>query len=44
LLAHAPATDAAEAYREAASRMTVSSGSAEDVASRFRSAVIPERT
>ena len=43
LLAYAPATEAAEAYREAARKLDVRTGTADDVADRFRSAVIPER-
>ncbi|AUV80736.1 chromosome partitioning protein ParA [Salinigranum rubrum] len=43
LLAHAPDSAAAAAYREAARRLDVRPGSSEDVADRFRSAVIPER-
>jgi septum site-determining protein MinD len=43
LLAHAPDSAAAEAYREAARRLDVQSGSSDAVADRFRSAVIPER-
>ncbi|MFB6083225.1 MAG: AAA family ATPase [Halorientalis sp.] len=43
LLAYAPAADAAEAYRGAARTLDVRSGAADDVADRFRSAVIPDR-
>jgi septum site-determining protein MinD len=43
LLAHAPESAAAAAYREAAARLDVRSGDSEAVADRFRSAVIPER-
>ena len=43
LLAHAPATAAAEAYREAARTLDVRAGEAGAVADRFRSAVVPER-
>lgn len=42
LLAHAPEADAAEAYREAAEALSVREGESEDVASRFRNAVVPE--
>ncbi|MFC5971018.1 cell division ATPase MinD [Halomarina salina] len=42
LLAHAPASPAAAAYRSAAEALDVRSGAAEDVAARFRSAVIPD--
>jgi septum site-determining protein MinD len=43
LLAHAPDSEAAEAYRRAADALSVQAGTSEDVADRFRSAVIPER-
>jgi len=43
LLAHAPESAAAEAYRSAADALTVRDGESDDVADRFRSAVIPER-
>jgi septum site-determining protein MinD len=43
LLAHAPGTEAADAYRRAAGRLDVRAGDANDVADRFRSAVIPDR-
>jgi septum site-determining protein MinD len=43
LLAHAPASAAAAAYREAARALDVRPGTAGEVADRFRSAVIPER-
>jgi septum site-determining protein MinD len=42
LLAHAPDSPAAEAFRRAADRITVQSGAREEVAERFRSAVVPE--
>ena len=42
LLAHAPDSVAAAAYREAASAIDVRAGDEEDVAARFRSAVVPE--
>ena len=42
LLAHAPESDAAAAYREAASSLCVRDGDSEAVADRFRSAVVPE--
>ncbi|WP_254536956.1 AAA family ATPase [Halomarina litorea] len=42
LLAHAPGSDAAEAYRRAARSLDVRGGDADDVAARFRSAVIPD--
>ncbi|MFD1512800.1 cell division ATPase MinD [Halomarina rubra] len=42
LLAHAPDSPAARAYREAAATLEVRSGAAEDVAARFRSAVVPD--
>jgi septum site-determining protein MinD len=42
LLAHAPGAAAADAFREAAAGLTVRDGRSEDVADRFRSAVIPE--
>lgn len=44
LLAHAPESDAAERYRQAATRLTVRDGDSSTVAERFRSAVIPEDT
>jgi septum site-determining protein MinD len=43
LLAHAPDSEPAVAYREAARKLDVAAGDAGDVADRFRSAVIPER-
>jgi len=42
LLAHAPDSPPAEAYRQAAEALTVHSGNADVVADRFRSAVIPD--
>jgi septum site-determining protein MinD len=42
LLAHAPESEAAAAFREAASSIDVDEGGAEGVADRFRNAVIPE--
>ncbi|MFB6108716.1 MAG: P-loop NTPase [Haloplanus sp.] len=42
LLAHAPESAAAEAFREAAGRLTVNDGAGEAVADRFRSAVVPD--
>jgi septum site-determining protein MinD len=42
LLAHAPDCRAAEVYHEAAEALSVRAGESEDVADRFRSAVIPE--
>ncbi|MDG5778040.1 AAA family ATPase [Haloarculaceae archaeon H-GB2-1] len=42
LLAHAPDCAAAEAFREAADRLTVRDGGPEAVADRFRSAVVPD--
>lgn len=42
LLAYAPAAEAAEAYRGAVRDLDVRPGTADDVADRFRSAVIPE--
>jgi septum site-determining protein MinD len=44
LLAHAPDTPAAAAYREAATALDVQSGTSDAVADRFRSAVIPEES
>jgi len=43
LLAHAPDCPAAEAYRSVAASLSVREGESDDVADRFRSAVIPER-
>jgi septum site-determining protein MinD len=43
LLAHAPESPAADAFREAAARLDVRDGDGDDVADRFRSAVVPER-
>jgi len=42
LLAHAPDAPASRAFREAASRLDVHDGASEDVAARFRSAVVPD--
>jgi len=42
LLAHAPASAAADAYREAAAALSVRERSADAVAERFQSAVIPD--
>jgi septum site-determining protein MinD len=42
LLAHAPDAPASQAFREAASRLDVRDGESEDVADRFRSAVVPD--
>ena len=42
LLEHAPDSDAARAYREAAETLDVRAGESDDVADRFRSAVIPD--
>jgi septum site-determining protein MinD len=42
LLAHAPDSAAARAYREAADALEVRASDADDVADRFRSAVIPD--
>ncbi|MFC6836802.1 P-loop NTPase [Halomarina ordinaria] len=42
LLAHAPDAPAARAFREAARALSVRAGDADDVAARFRSAVIPD--
>ena len=42
LLAHAPDSDAAVAYREAAATLDVREGESDDVADRFRSAVVPD--
>jgi septum site-determining protein MinD len=42
LLAHAPDTPAAAAFREAARRLDVRPGTGEAVADRFRSAVVPD--
>jgi septum site-determining protein MinD len=42
LLAHAPDSAAAAAYREAAAAIDVQDGDGDDVAARFRSAVVPE--
>jgi septum site-determining protein MinD len=43
LLAHAPDSEAAEAFRQAASELSVHDADSDDVADRFRSAVIPEQ-
>jgi septum site-determining protein MinD len=43
LLEHAPTAPAARAFRDAAARLDVRDGDGEDVADRFRSAVVPER-
>lgn len=42
LLAYAPDSPAAEAFRRAADRITVQGGHRDDVADRFRNAVVPE--
>ncbi|PSP55337.1 chromosome partitioning protein ParA [Halobacteriales archaeon QS_1_67_19] len=42
LLAHAPESAAARAYREAAATLDVRPGASDDVADRFRSAVVPD--
>ncbi|EFW91005.1 hypothetical protein ZOD2009_17703, partial [Haladaptatus paucihalophilus DX253] len=42
LLAHAPESAAASAYRDAATTLDVRTGESERVAKRFRSAVIPD--
>jgi septum site-determining protein MinD len=42
LLAHAPDSEAARAYREAAADLDVRPGESDDVADRFRSAVVPD--
>jgi septum site-determining protein MinD len=42
LLAHAPDSEAAGAYREAAATLDVRDGESDDVAERFRSAVVPD--
>jgi len=42
LLAHAPESEAALAYREAAADLDVRAGESDDVADRFRSAVVPD--
>jgi septum site-determining protein MinD len=42
LLAHAPESAAAAAYREAVASLSVQDGDSEAVADRFRSAVVPE--
>lgn len=42
LLAHAPDCEAATAYRRVADSLSVRDGTSDDVADRFRSAVIPE--
>jgi septum site-determining protein MinD len=42
LLAHAPDAPASQAFREVASRLDVRDGESEDVADRFRSAVVPD--
>jgi len=44
LFAHAPASVAADAYREAAETLTVQDSHSETVADRFRSAVIPDKS
>jgi len=44
LLAHAPASTAAQRFREAASTLTVRDIASGDIADRFRSAVIPEES
>ncbi|MFD1644440.1 P-loop NTPase [Haloarchaeobius litoreus] len=43
LLAHAPESAAAEAFREAAAGIEIRDEAADDVAARFRSAVVPEQ-
>ncbi|WP_435195994.1 AAA family ATPase [Natronomonas sp. EA1] len=43
LLAHAPRSEAARAYRQAARTLEIRDRDADDVASRFRSAVVPDR-
>jgi septum site-determining protein MinD len=43
VLAHAPDSPAARAFREAAGRLEIRDRAGDDVADRFRSAVIPER-
>jgi septum site-determining protein MinD len=43
LLAHAPDADAAESYRRAAEQLTINDEGSEEVADRFRNAVIPDR-
>ncbi|MFB6176256.1 MAG: MinD/ParA family protein, partial [Halobaculum sp.] len=43
LLAHAPDSVAADAFREAASTLDPRPGAAAEVADRFRSAVVPEQ-
>ena len=43
VLAHAPESDAARAFREAAAGLDVRAGDCERVADRFRSAVVPDR-
>jgi septum site-determining protein MinD len=43
LLAHAPESDAAAAYRRAADAIDVRNEDAEQVAERFRSAVVPDQ-
>ncbi|WP_137283755.1 nucleotide-binding protein [Halorussus salinisoli] len=42
LLAHAPESEAARAYREAATNLDVRAGESDEVADRFRSAVVPD--
>jgi len=42
LLAHAPESEAATAFRDAAARLDVRPGDADDVAERFRRAVVPD--
>src|SRR6056297_2241580 len=42
LLAHAPESPAADAYRDVAAALEVRDGASDDVAERFRSAVIPD--
>ncbi|WP_327052909.1 nucleotide-binding protein [Halomicrococcus gelatinilyticus] len=42
LLAHAPESPAADAYRDVAAALEVHDGASDDVADRFRSAVVPD--
>ena len=42
LLEHAPETPAATAYRDATARLEIRAGASDDVADRFRRAVVPE--
>ena len=42
LLAHAPDSEPADRYREAAARLEVRDGDGEQVAARFKSAVVPD--